>query len=101
MGLAVDRSLGGEVYGWYVLLCERDLCGDHGGYLVGYKYIDIFGVEVLIWYVDPALEKIYFVNGKAKTLTPELPGAFIEGIVDDVGAAFALFENLPKSAALR
>jgi len=99
--LAADESIGDDRYGWYVIPCNTQICAKSEGYLVGYKFVDILGVEVYIWYIDPTLENIYFVNGKAKRLTPELPGAFAAGIVTDVGEAFSAFENLPKSEALR
>jgi hypothetical protein len=91
----MQKSYGTQVFGWYAEVCPVPICSEEGTYLVAFKYV--YGmVSIPIWYVDNTISNIYFVNGKAKNYTPELPGAFIKGLVSDISAAFDLFEYKPK-----
>ncbi|HEC33313.1 MAG TPA: hypothetical protein ENI37_01180 [Chloroflexi bacterium] len=89
-----------DVYGWYVEPCPSHICPASEGYLTAFKYYAGGMVAIPIWWVSEDTSRIYFVNGKAGTLTPDLPNAYSEGVVTNVPGAFELFESRPALEAL-
>jgi hypothetical protein len=98
--LLFKRTAMSDVFGWYVESCPSGICAAGEGYLVAFKYTVFDWSRLPIWYVSKDLKKVYRVNGHAKDLTPELPSAYAEALVDDIPAAAELFANEPKSAGI-
>jgi len=85
-----------ELYGWYAIPCPVELCKEKKGYLVSFRVKTSIGQITPMWFVSIDLSKRFWINGTAKSETPDLPQS--AGIA--IHTALSLIESQPKEAAV-